>query len=407
MGGNFGKDTAANGRKNRPFQEQTHEKKSTTRRVFSQTRTCGHWTQRPHGRIIAKLPEKQQEAADLQFGVLLDGGARGAYRFSMPVYLPPISRRRFLKGSLAASALLAAGRCGAAPSAADGQSWALLSDIHIAADPNLVHNNANMTRNLRQVAEEVVAWPEPVSGVLVNGDLAFNDGEPADYRAVLGLLGPMREHGLPIHLSLGNHDHRKHFWSTLPEEKSTEVNLPEHQTAIVRTRHANWFVLDSLIQTRETPGRLGEAQRAWLARALDENTDKPALIAIHHNPALPGARGALLDHGPDMAGALGPLKSFIRAAGSLEDTTELMEILRPRRHVKAYFFGHTHRWAVDHDESGLCLVNFPPVAYLFDKGMPNGWVHATLQPDGARLELRCLDRAHEDHGRVVNLAWRA
>jgi hypothetical protein len=104
---------------------------------------------------------------------------------------------------------------------------------------------------------------------------------------------------------------------------------------------------------------------------------------------------------------LRPLNSALRAAGSLQDTAELMEILRPRRHVKAYFFGHTHRWDISHDESGLCLINFPPVAYVFEEGRPNGWVHATLQPAGARLELRCLDRARKDHGQVVNLVWRA
>jgi Icc protein len=306
------------------------------------------------------------------------------YRLPMPVYLPPISRRRFIKGSLAASALVVAGGCASHRSKAEGNSWALLSDIHIAADPNTVHSHVNMTRNLRTVSKEVVAWPAPVSGVLINGDLAFSSGETADYMAILGLLRPIREHGLPIHLALGNHDHREHFWAALPEEKSADASLPERQTAIVRTPYANWFVLDSLIATLQTPGRLGDAQRAWLVRALDENADKPALLAIHHHPDLDGAKG-----------------------GPLEDTAELLEILRPRRHVKAWFFGHTHRWGVFHDESGLCLVNFPPVAYLFEEGRPNGWVHATLLPDGARLELRCLDRARKDHGQVVDLAWRA
>ena len=29
-------------------------------------------------------------------------------------------------------------------------------------------------------------------------------------------------------------------------------------------------------------------QMAWLVRALDENTDEPPLIAVHHNPDLGG-----------------------------------------------------------------------------------------------------------------------
>jgi hypothetical protein len=47
------------------------------------------------------------------------------------------------------------------------------------------------------------------------------------------------------------------------------------------------------------------------------------------------------------------------------------------------------------------------IPYLFEEGRPNGWVHATLQPGGARLELRCLDQSRKDHGQVVNLVWRS
>ena len=121
---------------------------------------------------------------------------------------------------------MVAGGCATPKSSTDGHDWALLSDIHIAADPNTIHSSVNMTRNLRKVTEEVIAWPDPVSGVLINGDLAYNSGEAADYAAVLGLLRPMREHGLPIHLALGNHDHRQRFWATLPQEKSADARRP-------------------------------------------------------------------------------------------------------------------------------------------------------------------------------------
>jgi 3',5'-cyclic AMP phosphodiesterase CpdA len=307
----------------------------------------------------------------------------------MPVYLPPISRRRFLKSSIAGAILALGGGC-ASPGRqwrGNGHEWALLSDIHIAADPARVERGVNMSRNLQAVAGEVLAWPSAPSGVLVNGDLAFNNGEVADYSAVLELIRPLREQSLPIHLSLGNHDNREHFWKTAPSDKAVEASVAERQIAIVQTPRANWFILDSLIRTRVTPGRLGENQLAWLAQALDSHTEKPALIAVHHQPT---ANGADSD-----------------AGSALQDTHELLEILRPRRHVKVYFFGHTHKWNVRKDESGLHLINLPPVAYVFQKGQPSGWVHATLRHAGARLELRCLDRAHPAHGQVANLEWRA
>jgi hypothetical protein len=316
----------------------------------------------------------------------LDNFCAFAYLPAVPVYLPPISRRRFLTGSFAAAAALAFGQgCSVPKGKGDEHNVALLSDIHIAANPAYIERDANMTNNLKVVTDEVLAWPQRPGMVFINGDLAFNGGTKRDYAAVLGLLRPLREEGLPIQLGMGNHDDRENFWQVLHASKTVPPHLPGRQAAIVRTREANWFVLDSLIQTLTAPGLLGEAQRKWLAGALDANADKPALIMVHHQPAAP------------VAGKKG---------SGLEDAAELFAILRPRRHVKAWFFGHTHRWDVRQDESGIHLVNLPPTSYLFEAGRPIGWVHAAVQDSGARLELRCLDHAHKNHGQVVNLTWR-
>jgi hypothetical protein len=323
----------------------------------------------------------------------------------VPVYLPPISRRRFLTGSFAAATALAFGQSCALPKGKGNEhSVALLSDIHIAANPEQVERTVNMTHNLRVVTEEVMTWPQRPEMVFINGDLAFNSGTTDDYAAVLGLLRPLREEGLPIHLGMGNHDDRGNFWQVLQASKTVQPRLPDRQAAIVRAREANWFVLDSLIQTLITPGRLGEAQRAWLAGALDANADKPALILIHHQPA--ALVGDKTGSGLEEAAELFAMMIDGKAGSGLEDAAELLAILRPRRQVKAWFFGHTHRWDVCQDESGIHLINLPPTSYLFDEGRPNGWVHAAVQEDGARLELRCLDHSHQDHGQVVNLAWR-
>jgi hypothetical protein len=304
----------------------------------------------------------------------------------MPVYLPPISRRQFLTGSLAAAAAMALGQgCALPPGKRKEHEIALFSDIHIAADPHKVARTVNMTNNLRRVTEEVMALPHPPETVFINGDLAFNSGEKIDYAAVVGLLQPLREAGMPVHLGMGNHDSRENFWQVLRASKTVQPRLPGRQATIVRMEQANWFVLDSLIKTLTTPGLLGEEQRMWLAGALDANANKPAIIMIHHQP------------GPLSAGKPG---------GGLEDAAELFAILRPRRQVKAYFFGHTHHWNVRQDESGIHLINLPPTAYVFDEGRPNGWVHASVREDGARLELRCLDHSHKNHGQVVDLPWR-
>ncbi len=300
----------------------------------------------------------------------------------MPVHLPPISRRQFLARAVVTTAgvvftpeLLAAERT-------DPNSWAFLSDTHLAADRNFVAHGINMTNHFVQVSRELTSRPAPPAGVFITGDCAFNSGESADYAVLAELLQPIRANRMPVHLALGNHDHRERFWKAFQEEQTARRPLRDRQTSLLSTKWANWFILDSLEITQATPGLLGREQLDWLAEALDANARKPALVLIHHNPGLEG-------------GNMG-----------LKDTQALLEVIRPRKQVKAYIYGHTHNWTVQQDSSGIHLINLPPVAYVFKGGNPSGWVHAMLQPDGMQLELRSIDPTHKAHGQVTKLAWR-
>ncbi len=302
----------------------------------------------------------------------------------MPIHLPAISRRQFLVRSLVGGAALALSpRLLAAGKRTDPDSWALLSDIHISADASRSARGINMTDHFARVSRELLALPERPAGVFVSGDCAYNSGQIADYGQVADLLAPIRRDQMPVHLALGNHDNRDRFWEALHEEKAAQRPLADKQVALLRTSWANWFVLDSLEETLSTPGRLGQEQLNWLTTALDANPGKPALVLLHHNPGT-------IDH-----------------IGGLKDTDALYEIIRPRKQVKVLLFGHTHVWHVKQDTSGIHLINLPPVAYVFHEGDPAGWVHATLERQGIRLELRCVDPAHKAQGQVVKLQWRS
>jgi hypothetical protein len=128
---------------------------------------------------------------------------------------------------------------------------------------------------------------------------------------------------------------------------------------------------------------LGEGQLRWLAHELDRRDDRPALIVLHHNP------------------------DTREKPSGLTDTQALMDVVAPRKHVKAVIFGHTHAWSHVVRNDGLHLVNLPPTAYVFVKDMPNGWVDAQLGERGMTLELRCLDAKHRQHGEKKTLNWRA
>ena len=301
----------------------------------------------------------------------------------MPVHLGPLSRRRFIQRATAASLGLAIGpQLAVAATSKDDDSWALLSDTHLAADRSLQFRGVNMAEHFDRVSRDLGSLPKRPAGLFLTGDCAYNSGESGDYALLEALLKPIREARIPVHLALGNHDNRERFWAAFQNERKAARPLVDRQASMLKARLANWFLLDSLEKTLSTPGLLGPEQLAWLADSLDRHTSKPAIVLVHHNPGFNG-------------GNMG-----------LKDTLPFLEIIRPRKQVKAYIYGHTHNWKVEQDTSGIHLINLPPVSYVFREGDPSGWVHATLTDHGIRLEFRSVDPAHKDHVELHDLPWR-
>lgn len=301
----------------------------------------------------------------------------------MPIQLPPLSRRTFLRHALLAGAGLAfAPQLHAAMRRTDATSFALLADTHIAADAAKITRNVNMTEHFAAVAREIVGLKQRAAGVFIVGDCALSSGEPGEYAQLTTLLDSLRADGLTLNLALGNHDHRENFWAALESQKAAKRPVVDRQVALIKSKHVNWFLLDSLEKTLQTPGALGADQLRWLAETLDANAKTPAVIVVHHNPGVDNK------------------------IGGLKDTDAFWKIIRPRQQVKAWVYGHTHNWKVTQDVSGIHLVNLPPVSYIFREGDPAGWIHATTRRDGMKLELRSIDLSHKAHGQVVDLKWR-
>jgi Icc protein len=311
----------------------------------------------------------------------------------MPISLPPISRRRFLGGSVAG---LAAALCPAwlraAEVAIDPHRFVLLSDIHIDADPKFAKSDTNVWNNLQQASNEILSTCTSVrpSAVLINGDLTHHQGRPEDYATVIKGLMPLRQGGLPLHLSMGNHDQRENFWKALPADDARQNGLDDHQVCIVEAPRANFIMLDSLGVTTATPGILGEKQLAWLTKSLDARPDKPAIVFVHHDPDLRTEEQK---------------KDPKKKLSGLTDTKAFFDIIFPRKQVKAYVFGHTHDWHYLKQDD-VHFVNLPPTAWLFKAGKPRGWVDLSLAEDGATFELHSLDPKHPQHGQKLDLKWR-
>ena len=306
----------------------------------------------------------------------------------MPIILPPITRRKFVRHSIAigGTAIMAPSHLASTVSEAvhlDQNRVALLSDTHISVDPDSVypgtkwpgspvkdseHEWVNMANCLTQTAKSVIALNPRPANLIVNGDCTHSNGKEAECKEFLRLIEPIRAAGITIHVTVGNHDNRKNLWKLLPFLKKEHMGI---QAGVIELPRANLVLLDS-----GRKGVLGNEQLNWLAQQLDERVKKPALIFSHFNPY--SNRG-------------------VRPINGMSDGASLLKLLAKRKHARAYFYGHTHEWQHDRRDH-LHLVNQPAVSYYFGKGHAHGWVDMNLTEMSAYLELNCINPKHKQHG---------
>ena len=320
---------------------------------------------------------------------------RTSKRFIMPIILPPITRRHFIKGSLALGGTAMMPR---ALAAVDSEALklepnriALLADTHISNNPDLVypgtkwpgspvkedeHEWVNMADCLAEAAKRVIALNPRPAHLIVNGDCALSNGKEAEYKEFLLLVEPIRAAGITLHVTIGNHDNRENLWKSLPFLKQEQMGVQAHVLELPR---ANLVLLDS-----GKRGILGEEQLNWLANQLDQRADKPALIFAHFNPY------------PNRG---------VRPIKGMRDGAALLKLLAERKHAKAYFYGHTHEWQHDQREH-LHIINQPAVSYYFGKGHAHGWVDMKLSETSAELELHCINRTHPQHGDLRQVSFK-
>ena len=308
----------------------------------------------------------------------------------MPFHLDSHSRRRFLHGSAFLALTTATRTFGAAN--LNAESWALLSDTHIDADSSkIVRETVNMSEQLKRVVAEVLAEKDSLSGVIINGDCAFLEGHAADYANFLELLAPLREAGLPIHFTLGNHDARDVFRETVAGGSASSP-VEGKLCSLIETPFVNLVLLDSMRFVNKVEGEVGAEQLAWIAKMLKESPDKPTILIGHHYPQELSEKAATGNEKIKISGLI--------------DSKELMDLIDSYPATKAFIYGHSHSWQVKKRASEVHEINLPPTSYVFKPERPNGWVRATFSKDLLALELRCLDPSHPQHGEKHGLPFR-
>ncbi|MGY8768748.1 MAG: metallophosphoesterase family protein [Pirellulales bacterium] len=313
----------------------------------------------------------------------------------MPITVPPLSRRKFVTGSLslAGAAALSSSLTAKQPKTEvllDKDRVALLADTHISANPKQFyygtqwpgtpvkegeHEGVNMADCLATVVKDVLSQNPLPAHAVVNGDCALSNGKAEEYQEFIRLIKPLRQAGITVHVTIGNHDNRQKLWNAIPEFKSEELG---RQVGVVELPKTNFVLLDS------DRGTMGEEQFQWLDKTLGTLGDKPVIGFGHYHP--------YPHHG-------------VRPSRGQRDGASLLPVLKRHKNLKAYCYGHTHNWVVE-QKSDIHFINQLPVSYYFAKGLPHGWVDMKLSDTGAEIEMRCVDPEHSQHKEQHSLVWR-
>jgi 3',5'-cyclic AMP phosphodiesterase CpdA len=296
----------------------------------------------------------------------------------MPIHLT--SRRQFI-AQLGAAVAFSSMETFAAE--VDENLIAILNDTHIGAQHPA---SASIPTNLRNTIAWLLALPKRPTAVIINGDLALRDGKRGDYEHFATLIAPLRDAGVSLHLTMGNHDDLAVFYEVLRNEKPESPAVESKHVGVVKLAGANLFLLDSLKATMITQGLIGDAQMEWLTKLLDQHADKPALLFAHHNPRLGG--------------------DPIHFPGGLEDSEPLWKAIAARKNVKAYIHGHIHHRDFFQHE-GIHILNTPATSYVADKKTSTtGWTMLCLTPNGAEATTHTHQADHPWNGVKVPLKWR-
>ncbi len=288
-----------------------------------------------------------------------------------------MNRRQVLKSGLAlASGLAVLGSCRSRPeSRADETPWAFLSDLHIPADPENNYRGFYPYRNLEKVLPQVASGRP--KGLVITGDLARLTGQAGDYENLKKLLAPVAEQR-PIYLAMGNHDNHENFWRTFEKPAGDRQEIRDKHVMVVDAGPVRFLILDSLMQTNQTAGLLGKAQRTWLENDLRNDDDTPRILFVHH--------------------------TFGDGDGDLLDAPRLFDLVKPAKKVKAIVYGHSHDYAYSKFE-GVHLINLPATAYTFGT-QPVGWVEARLTARGGEFTLHAVGGDTKLDGQTTKLRWR-
>jgi Icc protein len=209
---------------------------------------------------------------------------------------------------------------------------AQITDIHLGFDPT----NPDEFNRLRLDAtlEALRALDPSPDLLLVTGDIANDGDDSQSYQRYREALADLPFPSFPL---MGNHDSRGPFREHFPEVPDTDGFIQY----VIEGHPLRILVLDTLEVGRHGGG-FCELRAGWLRDRLDEASDRPTLIALHHPPIATGIGWLTEDPGAEWIG-------------------RLRAIVEGRSNIVAMVAGHVHR-AIVTNWAGTTLIVCPSTA---------------------------------------------
>ena len=152
--------------------------------------------------------------------------------------------------------------------------FVVLSDLHVMPEGELSMTLDTGAR-LQTAVEAIVARYGNADFCVLAGDLA-DLGQPAAYERLQALVARLP---IPVHITLGNHDHRDSFLSVFG---MSHVAATGKVDKVIDIKGYRVILLDSSEPGR-VDGVLTATQIGWLHERLAEAMDRPVVVILHHN----------------------------------------------------------------------------------------------------------------------------
>ena len=194
---------------------------------------------------------------------------------------------------------------------------AQLSDTHLRSDGELLYDRIDTAAYLERAVAHVLKLDPRPDVVIMTGDLV-EAGKPAEYARLRRLIAPLP---MPVYVIPGNHDAREALRTAFADQGYFPASGFLQYT--VDDLPIRLIALDTLVEGKGY-GALCQERLAWLEARLAEQTDRPAMLLMHHPPFECGIDA--FDH-----------------ARLQEGDDRLAELVRKSGNVERAVCGHVHR----------------------------------------------------------------